>query len=237
MISVELPAEPRTSLGSGAARRYRRAGKIPGVLYGHGEPLPLLVDSRGIEKLLKSGAGANVVVNLKLSGVEETAIIRDIQRNSLSRAITHADFQRVLLTEKVTTHVSIELTGVAPATKEGGIVMLILREIEVEALPLDIPEHIIVDVSKLAAIGDSIHVRDLSMAPGVAIKTAGDITIVNIAAPAAEEAPVVAVDAAAAAAAEPEVLAKGKEENKDGKEAASAGKGAAPAGKETHKGK
>ncbi len=220
MKRVELPAEPRTSLGSGAARRFRRSGQVPGVLYGHGEPRPVLIEGRGLDKALRTGAGMNVVINFKIQGVDELAIVRDVQRNSLTRAITHADFQRILLTEKITTTVPLELVGVAPALKEGGLLMQMLREVEVEALPLSIPERISVDVSKLAAIGDLIHVGDITLPEGVDMKTGSDVTVVNIAAPAAEEvAPVAEAGAAVAAApgatGEPEVITKGKEEKKD----------------------
>lgn len=220
MKRYDLPAEPRTSLGSGAARRYRRAGQVPAVLYGHGEPRPILVEARGIDKALRTGAGSNVVIGLKLEGAEELAIVRDLQRQSLTRAITHIDFQRVLLTEKITTTVPLEISGIAPALKEGGILMQMIREVEVEALPLSIPDRIAVDVTKLAAIGDSVHVGELTMPEGVEMVTGADVTVVTIAAPAAEEAPAAAEAgaegaAAAGTTAEPEVIAKGKEDKKD----------------------
>lgn len=214
MKRYDLPAEPRTSLGSGAARRYRRAGRVPAVLYGHGEPRAVVVDGRSLDKALRTGAGMNVVIALKLDSSEELAIIRDLQRQSLTRAITHVDFQRVLLTERITTTVPLELTGTAPALKEGGILMQMIREVEVEALPLSIPERISVDVASLAAIGDSIHVGAIALPEGVEMKTGADVTVVIISAPAAEEAatPATGAEGAAAPGSEPEVIAKGKEE-------------------------
>lgn len=213
MDKVELIVEPRTSLGSGAARRFRRDGKVPAVLYGHGAPHSLLVDAKDLDKALHTAAGRNVFLSLKIKGLsDETAIIRDIQRHGLSRAITHADFQRVSLTEKIITTVHLEFTGSSEAVKAGGVLITMLREVEIEATPMDMPTHIAVDVSVLKAIGDSIHAAALVMPPGVRLVTHSDVTIATAQPPAAEEVAPAPEAAAAGTAAEPEVIGKGKEE-------------------------
>jgi large subunit ribosomal protein L25 len=222
MERVELTARPRTSLGSGAARRFRRQGQVPAVVYGHGEPASILVDGRSLDKALRTKAGTNVIITLKLEGAgDDTAIVRDIQRQSLTKAIEHADFLRISLTDKIVASVPIEISGTAPAIKEGGILMQAIREIEVRCLPLEIPAHIVVDVTKLANIHDLIHASELTMPQGVELVTSGDVAVVSIAPPEAEEvaAPAAgeAAAGAAAAAAEPEVIAKGKEEKGDEK--------------------
>ncbi|MEK8022606.1 MAG: 50S ribosomal protein L25 [Candidatus Hydrogenedentota bacterium] len=213
MDKFELKAEPRTSLGSGSSRRYRRQGKVPAVLYGHGAPHSLLVDSKTLDKALHTSAGRNVFLSLVISGAaEETAIIRDIQRHPVSRAIAHADFQRVSLTEKIITTVHLEFTGSSEAVKAGGILIQMVREVEIEASPMDMPSHLTVDVSVLKEIGDSIHAAALAIPSGVRLVTQEDVTIATVQPPAAEEVAPVADAAAVAGAAEPEVIGKGKEE-------------------------
>jgi large subunit ribosomal protein L25 len=220
MERVELSAQPRTSHGSGASRRFRRQGQVPAVVYGQGEPVSILVERRSLDKALRTAAGSNVIITLKLEGRgDDTAIVRDIQRESLTKAIQHADFQRISLTDRIVASVPIELSGAAPAIKEGGILMQAVREIEVRCLPLEIPAHIIVDISKLANINDLIHAAELTMPEGVELVTSGDVAIVSIAPPEAEEVAAPAPgEVAAAAGAEPEVIAKGKEEKEKAEE-------------------
>lgn len=201
MEMIEFAAEPRVSLGSGAARRFRRSGSVPAVLYGKGSPVPILVDGRALEKVTTKGAGRNLIFKIAVrEGAEETAIIRNIQRNPVSRKVSHVDFLRILLTEKITTNVHIELTGASEAVKLGAILMSLTREIQVRALPLDIPEKITADISVLGAIGDSLHVSDLKVPSNIEIVTAGSVTLAAVQAPQAEEAPTAAATAEATAA-------------------------------------
>ncbi len=233
MQKVDLAAQPRTSKGSGAARRHRREGLVPSVLYGHGEAASILVESRSLEKILKSKSGRNVILNLKLSGQDETAIIRDLQRHAVSRAMLHVDFQRISLTERIVTAVSVEVTGTSEAIVAGGILMVLMHTVEVESLPLEIPEKLVIDISGIKSIGDVLHASDLKMPEGVTLKTLPEAPIVTVTPPEKEEAPPAEAPVEGeAAAAEPEVIAKGKEKEGEGAEGAAPGaKGAAPAAK------
>lgn len=224
MEKFSLNAEVRKSLGTGAANRYRRQGQVPGIIYGHGDPVSVVVGARELHKALHTHAGTNVVITLQMAGAnEETVIVRDLQRHPLSRNYMHIDFFRIKLTEKIETKVHIEILGVAPAIKAGGILIEMTREVEIRALPLEIPDSIKVDISKLEKIGDSIHVSSLALPAGVEMVTPGDVTIVSIAAPQAEEAAPAPTEAAVAgAAAEPEVVGKGKDEKAEGAEGAAA---------------
>jgi large subunit ribosomal protein L25 len=214
MAIVPIQGRVRPATGKGPARQARRDGLIPGVMYGAGEtPQALTVPRRDFELALKTHAGGNVIVALSLdAGAEQTALIREIQRDPISHDILHLDFHHISLTEKVTVEVNVHLTGVADGVKNGGgILEHITRAIEIECLPTQIPPSIDVDVSSLG-IGDSIHVRDLSV-PNAEILSDGDSTIATVVPPTVlvETAPVEAV-AAETAGGEPEVIAKGKGE-------------------------
>lgn len=233
MEMIEFAAEPRGSLGSGAARRFRRKGAVPAVLYGHGEPLPILIDSKQIERTAALSGGRNLVFNIGLGTNREPAIIRDLQRHPVTRQISHVDFLRVLLTEKITTSVRVELVGASEAVKLGGILMSMIREVVVRALPLEVPDKIVADIGVMKTIGDSLHVRDLVVPSNVEIVTPGRVTLASVQAPAAEEAPT-----AAAVAAEGAVPAEGAAAPAEGAAAASDAKEKAPEkGKTQEKGK
>jgi large subunit ribosomal protein L25 len=221
MSVIPLSGARRDQLGKGGARKSRAAGKIPGVLYGHGEtPIAVAVGVRDFDLALRGHRGANPLVNLQLEGSEYTALIRAVQYDPLSREIVHLDFQHISLTETVEVQVSVHLTGMAAGVKDGGgILEHIIRSIEVRCLPTAIPSSIDVDVSALN-IGDSIHVRDISV-PDVTILSDPEATIAIVVAPTIMEEKPVEELAAAATGAEPEVIAKGKkdEEGEEGKEA------------------
>ncbi len=227
MSAIPLTGKRRESLGKGGARKSRAAGQIPGVLYGHGEtPVPVAIGARDFELALRGRRGANPLVNLRLESGEYTALIRAVQYDPLSHEILHLDFQHISLTESVEVQVAVHLTGLALGVKDGGgFLEHIVRSVEVRCLPTVIPGSIDVDVSALN-VGDSIHVRDLSVA-NVVILTDPDATIATVVAPTVmEEKP--AEEVAATVEGEPEVIAKGKKdeeeeegnEGKDGKERA-----------------
>jgi large subunit ribosomal protein L25 len=217
MAIVPLAGRVRAGVGKGPARQARLAGEIPGVIYGAGEiPTALAVPKKEFELALKTAhAGGNVIVALRLDGAaEQTAIIREVQRDPISHDILHLDFHHISLTEKVTVEVTVHLTGIPDGVKNGGgILEHITRSIEIECLPTQIPQHLEADVSALA-IGDSIHVRDLSV-PNAVVLSDPDTTIATVVPP------TVMIDVvatpAAGTATEPEVIAKGKadEEGKD----------------------
>ena len=194
METIDIKATIREETGKGIARRLRNAGLIPAVYYGpKAKTQSLSIDAFEFKKTIKGKAGENVIVSLNLAGKEETtkkfAMIREIQLDPLQTEILHVDFYEIDLQEKVEVFVSIELTGKAEGVKLGGILQLIERELEIRCMPLQIPERIEVDVSHLG-IGDSIHVRDISVAEGIELLTPGDHTIVTLVSPTVEVAKV-----------------------------------------------
>ena len=234
MAVISLSGIRRESLGKGGARKARREGRIPGVLYGHGEtPIPVSVGARDLQVALHHHRGGNPIVNLALAGSEYTALIRDAQYDPVSHEVLHLDFQHISLTETIEVRVPVRLTGTAVGVKDsGGILETILRDLEVRCLPTAIPTAIDVDVSALN-IGDSVHVRDLSI-PDVTILSDADATVATVVPPTVmEEKPAEAVEGeVGVTAAEPEVIAKGKkEEGEEGAEAAAGDKKAAPGDK------
>jgi len=210
MAIVPLAGRVRPGTGKGPARQARRAGEIPGVIYGAGEtPTALAIPKKEFELALKTArAGGNVIVALKLDGAaEQTAIIREVQRDPISHDILHLDFHHISLTEKVTVEVTVHLVGIADGVKNGGgILEHITRTIEIECLPTQIPQHLEADVSALG-IGDSVHVRDL-VVPNALVLSDPDVTIATVVPPTVmTETP---AGTAAGTATEPEVIAKGK---------------------------
>jgi large subunit ribosomal protein L25 len=214
MKTIELPVEKRSTIGKNEARRSRAVGRIPAVVYGAGKPnVPISVDRKALADLFREGAGENAIFLLKLAGSDQSrhAMIRELQRDPVSRKPLHIDFLRVLMDVKVTVKVPIEVVGVARGVKtDGGILDVVTREIEIECLPADIPAHIGVDVAELG-IGDAIRVSDLPPIEGVRIVDNPEKVVVHVAHPTREEEPVVAAaEGAVAEPAEPEVLKKGK---------------------------
>ena len=211
MAIVPLTGSLRERSGKGPARQARRAGRIPAILYGHGQAaLSVAVETRDFINAMRQIEGGNMIVSLKLESGERTALVREVQRDPLSHEILHLDFQEVSLTEKVRVEVNVHLVGAPKGVKEGGILEAITRQVEVECLATAIPGSLDVDVSDLA-IGDSVHVRDLQ-AEGVTVLTDPDQTIATVVPPTVYEAPAAEAAVAAPTAEEPEVIGKGKEE-------------------------
>jgi large subunit ribosomal protein L25 len=227
MPVIPLPGTRRGDVGKGAARKARAAGRIPGVLYGHGEePVALSVSAREFELAVRK-QGGNPIIGLGLDGSEHTALIRDVQYDPLNHEIIHLDFLRISLTEAIEVEVPIRLVGLPIGVKDnGGILEPILRELKVRCLPTAIPPSIEVDVSGLD-VGDSVHVSAITLGD-VTILTDADVTVATVVPPTVqvEEKPAEEAVAAVAGAepTEPEVIAKGKkeegeeEEGKGGKE-------------------
>jgi large subunit ribosomal protein L25 len=240
MPVIPLNGTRREAIGKGSARKARAAGRIPGVLYGHGqEAVALSVSAREFELAVRK-QGGNPIIGLGLEGGEHTALIRDVQYDPISHAIIHLDFLRISLTETIEVEVPIHLVGLPVGVKDGGgILEPILRTLTVRCLPTAIPASVDVDVTALN-IGDSVHVSAI-VAPEVTIVTESDVTVATVVPPTVhvEEKPAEeAVAVAGAEPTEPEVIAKGKkeegeaEEGKEGKE----GKGGKE-GKESKGGK
>jgi len=211
MKTIELNVEKRSTTGKNEARRDRVAGKIPAVVYGAGKPnVAISVDRKALSDVFREGAGENAIFLLKLgSDQSRHAMIKEMQRDPVSRKPLHIDFVRVLMDVKITVKVPIEVAGVARGVKtDGGILDLVTREVEIECLPTNIPAHLTVDVSDLG-IGDAIRIAQIPPVEGVRIVDNPEKVVAHVAHPTREEEPVATAEAAAEPT-EPEVLKKGK---------------------------
>jgi len=212
MEKAVLHATHRTVTGKQVGA-LRRDGKLPAVMYGHHfDSTAITLDLRDATHIL-SGLTSSSLVTIELDGKENSALIREKQRDFIRGTLRHVDFQVLSLTEKLRTTVRIELTGLAPAIKDfNGIVVSGNEKIEVECLPQDLPERIVVDISHLNKIGDGLYVRDIKLSDKVAILSDMDEMVVLITAPAAEE---VVEEVAIPGAEEPEVIEHGKKEEEE----------------------
>jgi len=208
MEKLVLIAEKRSTVGKKVGV-LRREGKLPGVIYGHKfEPVAIVMDLKEASRVLNQATSSSIVT-VNLEGKEIAALVRERQKDYLRNSYLHIDFQAVSLTEKIRANVNIELTGIAPAVKDfSGVVVEGLNSVEVEALPADLPERFIIDISVLKEIGDSIFVKDIPVSSKVEVLTPGDEMVILVTSPEAEE---VTVEEGAEGA-EPEVIEKGKKE-------------------------
>ena len=210
MSQVVLKARNRENKGKGEARKIRRAGRIPAVLYGHsGKAVSIDLDALEFSSGVK-GISESTIVKVDVDGKQHDAFVKDTQRNILDGKILHVDFYEVESGVSLRARVSIQLKGNAIGVREGGVLEFPLHEVEVECLPKDLPERIELDISNLGA-NQSIHVRNLVLAEGVKIITSSDqvIALVKFAKEEAKAAPAAEAVAAAGTA----------EESKDGKDA------------------
>jgi large subunit ribosomal protein L25 len=219
MPEIVVEARPRADFGKNVNRRLRAQGLIPGVVYGaKKQAVPVAVSPREIGSILRSASGENTLFDLQLDGSRRKVILKEFQVEPIKGRLLHADFYEVALDKLLTVSVHVEVTGTPVGVKvQGGVLDYVTRELEVECLPADIPERIVVDVSELE-IGKHVRVSDLTAPKGVTILADPDIVVVHVVAPRAEEVPVAAeVAAAPEAVAEPEVIKKGKpaEEGED----------------------
>lgn len=213
MQAKSITVEPRTDFGKNASRRVRKKGFIPGVLYSHGKSENIQVPEKEFFKLFKGRISESVIFDLlttdKKDTTEKMAYVKDFQADPLTGEILHLDLFKVTKDEKIHTHVKIEFTGTAKGIKLGGILEVDLRELEVECLPMDLPEKIQINVTDLD-IGDSIHVKDLNLGDAVKITSNLDASIASVHVPkvaAVEE----KVEEAAAAEGEGEEAKKAEE--------------------------
>jgi len=187
---VVLKASKRNVIGKQVGA-LRRAGKLPAVLYGHSiDSTPITLDAHETSLLL-SRLTSSSLVTISLDGKEYPTLVRERQRHPVKSHLIHLDFQALSLTEKTYASVGIELTGTAPAVKNfDAVIVTGVTELEVEALPQDLPERVVVDISVLAEPGDSIHVRDIQLPGLVEILTNPDEVVVSATAAKVEEIPV-----------------------------------------------
>lgn len=188
MEKVNLKAELREMAGKGIARKLRSTGKIPAIVYKGGKSTPLMVDRKEIVKILSSEAGEQALINLQIGdGSEKIAIIRDYQLDPINGEMLHADFFEISLKEKIRMTVPVVVVGKEPVgvKQKGGILQHITRDVEIEGLPTIIPERVEVDASALD-VGDSIHVRDISVKEGLRVLADGEMVIVSVIPPISE---------------------------------------------------
>ncbi len=213
-----VEAEAREAFGKNVARRLRYSGRIPAVVYGGGGPsIPLAVDPRAILRVLHSGAGHNAIFTLEIPGKAPARVmLREWQWDPVRGGLLHVDMVRIARDAKLRVRVPIQITGEPQGVKvQGGILEFILREVEVECLPDDIPEHITVDVTELL-IGRNLRVSDLPVDEKLTVLADPARVVAHVLPPKAEEAP--AEEVAAAAPTEPELIRKRKTEEEEGAE-------------------
>jgi len=190
MEQVDLTAQPRSGIGKEIAKKLRKGGFVPCVLYGpaYKESIPLAIKAMELNNALTTEAKGNVIVNLKVEGDNKkarTVMFRGFQRDPLKRDIIHVDLYEMLMDHKMVVDVPIHFTGKAQGVELGGILQHEARTLKIECLPNQIPDKIDVDVTSLA-IGQSIHVKDITLSQG--LRAIGDpgITIALVTAPMAE---------------------------------------------------
>src|SRR5256885_13404449 len=215
-----LEATARDTLGKNEARRTRRTGRVPGVLYGgeNNKATPISVDPKALLKILHSESGANTLISLKLAGAGDARVlVKEYQLDPITHHVLHADFYRVVMDRILRVPIPVVVKGEPKGVKQqGGLLEFIRREIEIECLPADIPENVEVDVSELM-LHQGIRVRDIATNPKWTPKSDPDMMLVHVIMPKAEEvaAPAEVAAAATATPAEPEVIKKGKKEEEE----------------------
>ncbi|GLH74356.1 50S ribosomal protein L25 [Geothrix limicola] len=211
-MSQEVLIVPkRDAFGKAAIRELKKSGMIPAVVYGLNEPpVAIAISPKAVARVLASDTGMNSVMFLQREGtdIKRHVIIKDLQRDPITSRLRHVDFMRVDMTLKVRVKVPVRLNGTSVGVKsQGGVLDFAHREIEVECLPSIIPSHIDVDITNLA-VGDSVRFEQLSLAPNVVFTGDAHQVVCSVRGKAAEE------EAAATPAAEPEVVKKGKKDEK-----------------------
>jgi len=222
---IRLEVQEREHSGSRDSNRLRKAGIIPGVLYGRGKPHAIAVPERELRRVLTGPAGLHAILDVVLSGQKTThsSILKDYQVDPIRGKIDHFDLQEVRLDQPIQTSVVVELVGESVGSKAGGVLSHVSREVRVEALPLEVPERLELDVSAME-IGDSLRVSDLTAPEGVTLLDDPETVLATVTVPTKVE--------------EPEEVAEELEEGEEGEvpegEAApeAEGEGEAPAAAE-----
>ena len=220
-MEATLEATSRDTIGKNEARRTRRDGMVPAVVYGAAgeggtrEATPIAVHPKALLTILHSESGANTLISLKLPGAAATRVlVKEYQLDPVTHQVLHADFYRVRMDRVIRVTIPVVVKGEPKGVKQqGGVLEFIRREIEVECLPADIPEHVEVDVSELM-LHQGVRVRELTVDPRWKPVSDPDMMLVHVIMPKAEEvaAPADAAAAVPAAPVEPEVIKKGKKE-------------------------
>ena len=183
---TKLIVKKREHLGSRETRRLRRQGIIPGVLYGRGEPISISIEERELRRALTGASGLHSILDVEIdgTGAAHASILKDYQVDKVRGGVTHVDLHEVRLDQTITATVSVHLIGGenAPGVKEGGVLSQPLREIQVEALPLEVPEHIDLDVSHMTT-GDTLRIGDITFQEGVKLLDDPDTVVATLTAP------------------------------------------------------
>jgi large subunit ribosomal protein L25 len=211
-LETIVTAQPRASRGKNEARRTRRSGLIPAVVYGaFKDPVSVSISPKDITKIIHSKTGHNSIFDVDIQGVERTpVIVSDEQYDPIKGNLLHIDLRRIDLTRKLRVAVPVHVTGESKGVKQqGGVLDVVTRTIEIECIPDDIPNQFDVDVTELM-IGSAIRVSELPVKSGVRVLTAGDAVIAHVVG--IKEEAAATPEAAAPAAAEPEVAKKGKKD-------------------------
>jgi large subunit ribosomal protein L25 len=224
-MEATLEAVKRDGRGKNEARRLRVSGRVPAVVYGARkegqapEGVPVAVDPKEVLRILHSDSGANTLITLKLDGGESRVMVKEYQLDPVSHSLLHADFYQLAMDKAIVVTVPIVLHGEPKGVKlQGGVLDFVTRDVQVQSLPTDIPEHIDVDVSELM-LHQSIRLRDLPENPKWKMISEPETMLVHVVMPKVEEVAAPAADVAAAApvagAAEPEVIKKGKTDKEE----------------------
>lgn len=222
---VKLEVRARERRGSRDARRLRTEGLIPGVLYGRSEPRAFCVPERDLRRALSGPGGTHAVLDVVLDGEDgaHASILKDFQRDPVKGFVTHIDLHEIRLDRPIQASVSVQVTGEAAGVREGGVLQQSTQQVNVEALPLEVPEHIAVDSSELN-IGDALRISDLPEIDGVTYLDDPETVIASVALPTFVEEP----EEEEEEVAEGEELAEGEEAPEGAAEAPSDAGGDAP---------
>jgi large subunit ribosomal protein L25 len=200
---TKLTVSERTHLGSPETRRLRKQGLVPGVLYGRGEPISICIAERELRRALTGAGGLHSILDVVVdgTGTSHASILKDYQVDKVRGHLTHVDLQEVRLDQTITAAVTVQLIGgdESPGVREGGVLSQPLREISVEALPLEVPEHLDLDVSHMEA-GDTLRIADVHVPEGVTLLDDPETVVATVTAPTREVAPEETLDEAEAEA-------------------------------------
>jgi large subunit ribosomal protein L25 len=189
---TKLTVTKREQLGSRETRRLRKQGVVPGVLYGRSEPIAIAVDARELRRALTGKAGLHSILDVEIDGTgsSHASILKDYQLDKVRGGVTHVDLQEVRLDRPIHASVAVQLIGGedAPGVREGGVLSQPLRELNVEALPLEVPEHLELDVSHMA-LGDTLRLADITVPEGVTLLDDLETVVATVTAPSREEEP------------------------------------------------
>jgi large subunit ribosomal protein L25 len=188
---VKLQVQARESRGSAESRRLREQGLIPGVLYGNGDKAhPFSIEERELRKALTGDHGLHAILDVVLEGQQKAhhAVVKDYQLDPVRARLLHIDLHEVRLDQAIQTNVVVELTGEAAGQKEGGVLSQINREVRVEALPMEVPDHLELDVTAMV-IGDSLRLSDLRVPEGVTLLDDPETVLATLSPPTKEPEP------------------------------------------------